>query len=231
MQLFRRCPRYRNRSRSASALGAEDAHGKDAGRGPARADIADLAVGEPDERHRLVRPPRRRPAESFDAIESLPRSRRRDKQHVELWIAAAESGPPGARCRYSAKPARELERALVGKNCLHEGDAAELAAVDRGADRPDAAISRALCRRDSDAVSRLEVRRSRALPRACCDGFSVVDVLARDRHFARQRADAARWERSGYASIARSDSMVARWAPPPRRIRAQRPGAFSSERL
>src|SRR6266511_1643320 len=36
------------------ALGAEHAHREDAGRGPARAYIADLAVGEPKEVHRLV---------------------------------------------------------------------------------------------------------------------------------------------------------------------------------
>ena len=54
VHLVRRVPRAEVDLVVHQAFRAEDADGEDAGRGPARADVADLAVGEAHQRHRLV---------------------------------------------------------------------------------------------------------------------------------------------------------------------------------
>ena len=117
-----------------------------AGRGPASADIADLAVGELQQRHRLVvdlgadrRELRRHRARLDDLAAEI-------MQHVELMDRELRQRP--ARRAVACTSARswgELERALVGEIGLHEADAAELAGVDRlAACARMPAISRAL---------------------------------------------------------------------------------------
>src|SRR5712691_5539183 len=138
VQLLRRVPGAEIDLVVHQPLGAEDAHGKYSGRRPARPHIADLAIGELDERHRLVvdlgadRRELRCHRARFDnfAAEIM--------QHVELMDRELRQRAAGCAMLVPAPGLRgELERALVGKIGLDEGDPTELARIDRAADLPD----------------------------------------------------------------------------------------------
>src|SRR5262249_5277855 len=83
---------------------------------------------------------------------------------------------------------RELERPLVGKIGLHEGDTAELAGVDRGANPADSGHQpRAVADGDGDAVARLERGDLKTLLQGAGDRLFGVDVLASPGDLGRQR--------------------------------------------
>ena len=110
-------------------------------------------------------------------------------QHVELMDG--ELGERPAR-RLVLVPApgfrRELERALVGEIRLHEGDAAELAGIDRLPDEPDAGHQpRAVADRDADAECFFQRLDGETFLQRAGDRLLGVDVLAGLGHFARER--------------------------------------------
>src|SRR5712691_6662058 len=113
MQLVRRVPGAEVDLVVHQAPRAEHAYGKDAGRGPARADIADLAVGELEERHRLVvdlGADRRELRRHRARLENLAAE---VMQHVELMDRELRQRAAGRALLVPAPALRgELERAL-----------------------------------------------------------------------------------------------------------------------
>jgi hypothetical protein len=170
-------------------LRAEHPHREDAGGGPARADVSDLAVGELEERHGLVVHFRAHGRELGRHRGHFSDLAPQQVQHVELVDRELGQRAAGRAVLVPAPGLRrQLEGALVGEIGFQEGDAPQFPGVDAFLDDAYARHQpRAVSDGDGDAV--LLFQRGDLEPVLQRLGYRLlgVDVLAGTRDHLRHR--------------------------------------------